>query len=196
MRNSEQNILTPDSICLVEDAPDSIITFTGRVVRPLSPDPETICIEDIAHALSNQCRFTGHTRQFYSVAQHSVMVSWMVYRADGLHGLLHDASEAYLSDLARPLKYTNGLGDVYREAEKKLQQAIWDKFCRGWKESIFVKMADDVMLVREAATLMPKNFPLNEEQLSDSENIEPFSCWMPDYAEQMFLQRYKELTSD
>jgi 5'-deoxynucleotidase YfbR-like HD superfamily hydrolase len=81
-----------------------IQTFTGRQFWPLDPRPEDIELLDIAHALANKCRYTGHTRSFYSVAQHSVLVSEIVPAADAHWGLLHDASEAYLPDVARPVK--------------------------------------------------------------------------------------------
>lgn len=190
-----------DSICLVEDAPDSIITFSGTVVRPLSPDPDTLKIEDIAHALANQCRFTGHVKEFYSVAQHSVYVSRMASGETALWGLLHDASEAYLSDLARPLKYANGLGDVYREAETRLTYAIAKKFGLTVHTSVndfsmlpvTVKEADDVMLRLEARDLMPPNFPVGEIKYHPMAPRK-VSGWSPDYAEVMFLGRYLELT--
>src|SRR5271165_7548492 len=83
---------------------DWIQTYTGRVMYPLDPRPEEINIIDIAHALSNLCRFTGHVRTFYSVAEHSVRVSQHCDPKDALWGLLHDASEAYLADMSRPMK--------------------------------------------------------------------------------------------
>jgi hypothetical protein len=70
-------------------------TFTGRRVHSLSPSSDEIDIDDIAHSLAYQCRFLGHTDGFYSVAQHSVLVSQMVPEQDALWGLLHDAAEAY-----------------------------------------------------------------------------------------------------
>lgn len=84
---------------------DWIQTYTGRQFWPLDPKPEEVCIEDIAHALSQQCRYAGHTIRFYSVAQHSVEIALRVPRAAALWGLLHDAAEAYLVDLPRPVKY-------------------------------------------------------------------------------------------
>src|SRR5574342_1090607 len=94
----------------------SIITYTGRLFWPLSPRLEDINILDICHALSNQTRFTGHTREFYSVAQHSCLVSDLLPEKFKLDGLLHDASEAYLMDLARPVKELEQM-TFFREAE-------------------------------------------------------------------------------
>ncbi len=83
---------------------DWIQTFTGRQYWPLDPSPDDVCIEDIAHALSNLCRFGGHCREFYSVAQHSVIVMMNLPPELDAIGLLHDASEAYCVDLPRPIK--------------------------------------------------------------------------------------------
>lgn len=101
---------------------DWIQTFTGKKFYPLSPQIEDICIEDIAHALSNVCRYAGHCRDFYSVAQHCVMVSdWMPSMK--LEGLMHDASEAYLGDISRPLKHSDAMSG-YREAEHRMEAVI------------------------------------------------------------------------
>jgi uncharacterized protein len=96
---------------------DWIQTYTGKQFWPLSPLPEDIVIEDIAHALSMQCRFGGHVRTFYSVAQHSVHVSLLVEPQYALWGLLHDAAEAYLVDLPRPIKKFSEMGLLYQEIE-------------------------------------------------------------------------------
>src|ERR1051326_5301684 len=110
----------------------AIMTFSGRWINPLNPRPEDIDIVDIAHALSNQCRFTGHTRFFYSVAQHSCLVSDECANPHKLGGLLHDASEAYLSDIARPIKAQPGFGEVYKTCENKLMIAVAKRFSLDW----------------------------------------------------------------
>jgi len=84
--------------------PDCIRTYTGRFVNVFQPTPEMICIEDIAHSLSNQCRFGGHLAQFYSVAQHSINCAGLVSSAHTKAALLHDSSEAYLMDIPSPIK--------------------------------------------------------------------------------------------
>src|SRR6266496_3875421 len=97
-----------------------IILASGKWFNVFNPKPEDVDIRDIAHALSNQCRFTGHTKEFYSVAQHSVLVSTFCAPEDAAWGLLHDASEAYLSDIASPVKKHPDFGPFYLEAEKRI----------------------------------------------------------------------------
>ena len=104
-----------------------IQTYSGRAFDPFDPDPAAICIEDIAHALANVCRFTGHTKQFYSVAQHSVEVATRLPPELQAAALLHDASEAYLTDLPRPIKQRPEF-KFYREAEERLQRVIYQRF--------------------------------------------------------------------
>jgi len=105
----------------------SITTFSGISFWPLLPNPDDIRIDDIAHALAHQCRFAGHTRLFYSVAEHSVRVSQLCRPEDALWGLLHDASEAYLSDVPAPLKELPEF-EPYRAAERNLQGAVAQRF--------------------------------------------------------------------
>jgi hypothetical protein len=168
-----------------------ITTFTGRGIFPLSPNPADIFIEDIAHSLANQCRFTGHTREFYSTAQHSVMVSWIVPMECELEGLLHDGSETYLSDIARPIKLQPGFGDAYHEAESRLEKAIAERFELPYPMTKAVKDADAILLWTEMRDLMPQNPPKDALVLDNT--IEP---WSPKRAEREFLRRYWELTGE
>lgn len=96
---------------------------------PLNPDPHNIYISDIAHSLSMQCRYNGHTNQFYSVAQHCVSIAEIMCETplEKIVALLHDASEAYLGDIAAPLKNTSIFAE-YRKAEEYLQTMILDRF--------------------------------------------------------------------
>ena len=102
-----------------------IETFTGALFDPFNPDSELIRIEDIAHALSNLCRFAGHSTQFYSVAQHSINCYKLVPREHALSALLHDATEAYMVDMPTPIK--NRL-PKYMEKEDALMEVIYKKF--------------------------------------------------------------------
>ena len=104
---------------------DYIRTYTGIDFTVFDPKVEQICIEDIAHALSHLCRYGGHCDHFYSVAQHSIAVSYLVEPQNALCGLMHDATEAYLVDMPRPIKYKI---NQYREIEDKLHLVIAEKY--------------------------------------------------------------------
>lgn len=135
---------------------DWIQTYTGGRFWPLDPDPSEIHVEDIAHSLSNVCRFGGHSRRFYSVAQHSVLVSEQLPDTGdrlSLWGLLHDASEAYLGDMVRPLKEQPGM-KAYREAEERVQRAVAERFGLSWPIPREIALADEQLLITEARDLM------------------------------------------
>lgn len=124
--------------------PTKIRTYVGKMIDPYNPDPEMITLVDIAHSLSNICRWNGHSMRFYSVAQHSLFVSGMMDRPeDKLAALLHDASEAYLTDLPRPVKYRM---DKYFDVEFNLMMVISRKFGFQYPLSVVVQDADDYAL--------------------------------------------------
>lgn len=117
--------------------PHSIRTYSGRYFSFTEMDPESICIEDIAHALAHIPRFTGHTREPYSVGQHSIMACVMAPEAYKLHALLHDATEAYMNDIAKPLK---DLLPDYKALEEKLHVVISEKFGVLYGENHIVQL--------------------------------------------------------
>lgn len=163
-------------------------TFTGRAFRPLRADPGTVDLRDVAHSLSLQCRFNGHCRVFYSVAEHSVRVSHAVPHQDALWGLMHDATEAYLGDLPRPIKLQ--LPD-YERAEEALMRIIAERFGLTGPMPDSVRLADRRLLAAEARDLMappPEDWCLDATPLP--ERIEP---WDAARAEEAFLRRYAEL---
>lgn len=172
-----------------------IRTKTGKSFFPLKPKLEDLDVEDIAHALSHQCRFSGHTRQFYSVAQHSVHVSMLMMK-DGhdqkfqLHGLLHDATEAYLVDVPTPIK---SVLPIYKGAEKKLWVAIKKRFELIDCEDV-VKLYDLEMFAHEARDLMGD--PTDWKTLRGIKTRENFKidCWPSALAKELFLKRFVELT--
>jgi 5'-deoxynucleotidase YfbR-like HD superfamily hydrolase len=173
-----------------------IETFAGERFQPLTPTLDSIWIEDIAHALGNQCRFTGHTREFYSVAEHSVRVSWLLEEwgdddAVQFWGLMHDASEAYLGDWSTPLKQSDA-GTEYRAAERRLMRAICDRFSMSPTEPEAVRLADAVMLATEARDLMP-NKPQHWAALMVRPHHERIAAWSPKEAKQQFLYRFHDL---
>jgi len=139
---------------------EHIVTFKGERFTPLAPDINQIHIEDIAHSLSLMCRANGHIDYFFSVAQHSINCA-VEAKARGycakiqLICLIHDASEAYISDITRPVKfYLN----EYKEIEKRLQDVIYKKFLGDSlqeEEFELMNQIDNDMLVYEFKTLMP-----------------------------------------
>lgn len=140
-------------------------TASGRRYWPADPRPEDFDIRDIAHALSHTCRFAGHVREFYSVAQHSVLVAthaltlWRPSHGGtpegaALWGLLHDASEAYLVDIPQPLKLLPEMAG-YRTLERRMMAAICDAFGIPREMPPAVAEADEVLLATEARDLMP-----------------------------------------
>jgi hypothetical protein len=137
---------------------DWIQTFTGKKFWPLDPRPEEIDIKDIAHALSLICRFGGHCREFYSVAQHSILVAQYCAVPDAMWGLLHDAAEAYLCDLPRPIKRSlrelSGGESWYDRIESKLMEAVCTRFNLDPIQPASVSKADMLLLGTEARDLM------------------------------------------
>jgi len=146
---------TPDHIeWTVGRVGDWMQTYTGIHFYPQDPRPEEIDIRDIAHALSLQCRYGGHTPVLYSVAQHSVLVANNLPQELKLWGLLHDASEAYLVDLPRPVKRFSNIGTEYKKVEERLMKVICSKYNLSWPEPPEVKHIDNLVLVTEARDLM------------------------------------------
>jgi hypothetical protein len=165
-----------------------IQTFTGRRFFPLGPKPGDLDLRDVAHALSLQCRFNGHCLRFYSVAEHSVRVSRALPLGLAAWGLLHDAAEAYLSDLPSPIKRQMPL---FQDAENKLLVVIAERFGLCWPMPELVARADLLLLATEARDLMappPEPWRLEADPLE--ERIEP---WTPAEAEHAFLERCAEL---
>ena len=128
-----------------------IETFTGKKFYLLEPRAEDVDARDIAHALGQVCRFAGHTRRFYSVAEHCVHVSRLCDPEDALAGLLHDAAETYIGDVTRPMK--NALPGV-REMEEKIRRVIFEAFGLKPEMPESVKRADLEMLWVEKKELM------------------------------------------
>jgi hypothetical protein len=172
-----------------------IRTFTGRMVHHCSPQADEIDIDDIAHSLSQQCRFLGHTDGYYSVAQHSVLVSQIVPPEDALWGLLHDAAEAYLCDVPAPIKSAPEMW-FYRMAEGKLTVAIATRF--GLPQAIpdSVKRADRLLLAtefRDVTTVNDLDWIVAECGVGPLPDIHVIP-WPSPVAEDRFLRRFWELT--
>lgn len=104
-----------------------MVTYSGRRFYPDNPRAEDVDILDIAHALGMTCRYGGHVKQFYSVAQHSLLMAQEATPQNKMLALLHDAPEAYLGDVIRPIKHHLNLGD-YMRMEKEVERVICEAF--------------------------------------------------------------------
>ncbi len=193
-----------------------IWTASGRNFWPLDPRPEDVCIEDVARGVATECRYSGHIGigtgySYYSVAEHCVIVSIYAERraralglpeatvwAWALEGLLHDASEAYIGDVARPVKYQPAMR-VYRRLERHLERVIAQRF--GIVSTPLskreIKVIDSRVLIDEIdAFMILSDGDTLEGQIAKSG--EPLGAAIaglsPAHAEHVFLQRYAEVT--
>lgn len=167
-------------------------TYTGHCIELAKMTAADIKILDIAHALSNQCRFGGHTTKFYSVAQHSVRVALALPKDLRLAGLLHDAQEAYLIDLPRPIKQ---LLPDYRAMEGHVWSIIAEKY--GLPEQLpdAVKRADEMALLAEFREVM--TFQPPESWFPGLRPLAP-ACrqWSPEEAREVFLSVFTAAIPD
>lgn len=168
---------TEDGKTLAQVEGGWIETYTGRRFSFDPIDAESIAIDDIAHALSNLCRYCGHTQRFYSVAEHSILMARYMQshlmNADGdiretlvgrdcLTALLHDASEAYVGDMTRPLK---ALFPGFREIEERIHEVVATKFGTYYPHPQWVKDLDMRILKDERAQAM---YPSDNEWGTDA----------------------------
>jgi hypothetical protein len=187
-------------------------TFSGKAYIIAEPTPDQICLEDIARALSQQCRFAGHSSVFYSVAEHSIHVCNRVKEIlevgeailptpPGLgvveehhkllaSALLHDASEAYLLDIPRPLKIHPEM-EFYREQHAKTMKAILEKFGIQEGKPDIVTRADNEMLATEKEQVMAPP-PKSWGPMLDPIPI-TLSCWNPGRAYNIFMKQAEAL---
>jgi len=172
-----------------------IRAYSGKRVVLTAPRPETIDIEDIAHALARVCRFVGHTAGLYTVAQHSVFVSELVPPRDALWGLLHDAAEAYIGDLPSPVKNLPGMG-IYRVIENRLLACICQCFGLPVSMPESVVLADKLAIATEFRDLTPVRDDF--EWIIQECGVPPLldrelTPWPAGFAEDRFLSRFKAL---
>lgn len=188
----EEGLLLPSEI-RDEERGAYIGTYSGTKFYPLNPRPNDIHLLDIAHSLGKQCRYTGHTSEFYSVAEHSVLLARY---ALGTHNdlslarcaLMHDASEAYVSDVPRPLK---PLFPNFKPVEEGIQKAVFDKYVLEWPMPDLMHEIDRRILFDEAPVLM--TLPISEWTFQ----LEPLGVelelWSPKDAPLNFLSCAEEL---
>lgn len=159
--------------------PNAILVRSGVLFDVFNPKDEDIIVNDIAHALSNLCRYGGHTPEFYSVAQHSVLCSLRGETLEEqLELLMHDASEAYLIDLPKPIKL---LMPEYIRVEDNLLSLIFNKFKLSFPLSDSVHKIDRDLLEYEY------------ERFYDNTEL-GFTYWSPHESKAKFLARFYELT--
>lgn len=129
-----------------------VSTYLGNRFYPLEPRIADVAIEDIAHGLAYQCRFNGQTSAFYSVAQHSLIVASLVPDELKLAALLHDAAEAYIGDMVKPLKV---LLPAFSDIEDNVTRIIGENFGVDLNHNPVIKRADLIALATEKRDLMP-----------------------------------------
>lgn len=172
-----------------------IETATGR--RFYIDRPE-FHMDEIAHALGHQCRYTGHSKRFYSVAEHSVLVSRIMRYldlGDPFEGLMHDAAEAYLSDIAAPWK---ALLPDYKKLEARIELPLRQKYGLNPVMSDGCRRADWLALFIEARVLIPSQAadwiapPGIKEQAATLTNFQ-IEMWKPDIAGALFLHEFVQM---
>jgi 5'-deoxynucleotidase YfbR-like HD superfamily hydrolase len=167
-----------------------VSTVSGNRFYPLEPRIDRVSIEDIAHGLAYQCRFNGQTREFYSVAQHSLLVSSLVPTDLRLAALLHDAAEAYLGDMVKPLKV---LLPEFAAIEDKVSAIIADAFQVDFSDYAPIKRADLIALATEKRDLMPHS----AERWAYLDGIAPVAqridAMSPGEAKRAFLDEFTRL---
>lgn len=174
-----------------------IQTFSGRKVDLLDPQPESIHLFDIAWSLARLCRFVGHvnTDHIYSVAQHSVLVSEDVPEEHAFAGLMHDAHEAYIGDIARPVKelLDRYCGGMLKEFESKLQHAVFERFGVPWPVPESVEHSDLVLLATERQRVLNKCPHPWELELPQPKPIAINTYDRPIHWQAAFLKRFQEV---
>lgn len=167
-----------------------IQTYTGKKFYPLNPKEEDICIKDIAWSLSNLCRFNGHSKYFYSVAEHSVYVAENVPEKYALQGLLHDAAEAYIGDISGPIKPFFKVDLIERHLMRCISlHFLMNDFC---PLPDIVKKVDVALLADEAKQVMN---PCDHlwPQLTEKPLGVDIKCYSPIQAFCLFMNHYKKM---
>lgn len=206
---------------------DWTYTYTGLKFYPQDPRPEEMCIRDIAHALSMQCRFNGHTQVFYSVGEHCCRVVKLLelgadkcqdciaakkhaysdattagffrstcekhHRDTLLWGLLHDAAEAYMGDLIRPIKNYSQMGVLFKELEIAIDKVVAVRYKLPYPIPPVVKEADNNVLAAEKRDLFSQ-YPTKSHEANYIAGVENIATWTPYSTELEFLKQFERLS--
>ena len=167
----------------------TILLNSGNYFDLLRPHDSVFTIEDVAHGLSNVCRFAGQCDQFYSVAEHSYHVSFLVPPEDAFQGLMHDATEAFIGDVTKPLK---DILPEYRVIERHIEAEVCARFAVTLPLPDSVKLADTQMLVAEQMVLMRNADAWYATRGAGPADV-ALHCWSPAEAKMNFLRRYTQL---
>jgi hypothetical protein len=189
---------------IVENRGNYMHLYTGGKYYPLSPRIEDVDIRDIAHSLAGKFRYGGHTREYESVAEHSVYVC--DYNVPGCNSprerlarLLHDGSETYNGDLIRPLKYSSEFREPFKKVEERNERVISLRFGLPFPFERHVKIADEAVTSAEVEQIVNQNKSENwDKKLHDHSVVAPIviKCLSPKKAKKLFLKRYKQLCKE
>lgn len=181
---------------MVKQKDQWIALLSGATFNYNQPEKSDVTIEDIASALSNVCRFSGHLPVFYSVAQHLVNTSYIVPEEMAFTALMHDTAEAFTNDLPTPLKWAF---PIFKELETKIEEAMANKFGFQFPYPPEIKEADTNMLileklyVKEDKSDWPNYRGIEVDHLLDKVNLK---SWQPVRAKREFLERFEELSNE
>jgi 5'-deoxynucleotidase YfbR-like HD superfamily hydrolase len=177
-----------------------ISLLSGTTFNYNKPEESDVTIEDIASALSNVCRFSGHLPRFYSVAQHLVNTSHIVSKPNRFTALMHDTAEAFTNDIPTPLKWAL---PVFKELEVSIESAMGKRFGFEYPYPAEVKEADTIMLMLEKYYVKDCNDHWPQYEKYDRMYVEPYRhlvdiehSWQPVRAKREFLERYYELQEE
>jgi 5'-deoxynucleotidase YfbR-like HD superfamily hydrolase len=175
---------------------DGIALLSGAMFNYNKPEESGVTVDDLATALSNVCRFSGHLPRFYSVAQHLVNTSRIVAPEFAFTALMHDTAEAFTNDLPTPLKAAL---PVFKELETKIEAAMSNKFGFQFPYPPEVKLADTQMLlleknyVKEDDNVWEYYRDVEFEHLRDTVDLD---SWQPRRAKREWMERFEELNNE
>lgn len=177
-----------------------IQTYTGRCFDPFAPDPDQINIVDIAWGLSMKCRYNGACLRYYSVAEHSVVMSrWFATMRSCIelqrYALLHDANEAYLPDIPRPIKRHPSLIN-WRAIEDGVDKVVFERFGLAWPAPPEIGEADGRIIFDERPQVM-RGSELDWRGTGQADGLGPLDVELPGWSQQeaawQFLARFHEV---